>query len=77
MGLIVARDRDTAVRAAQMVVVSYEDVKKPVLTIEQALVEGGRDEIVTFAFTGTVEPAVLGDPEGIHIKHYIGYTCCQ
>ncbi|XP_063888909.1 uncharacterized protein LOC135115838 isoform X1 [Scylla paramamosain] len=64
VGLIVARDRDTAVRAAQMVVVSYEDVKKPVLTIEQALAEGGRDEIVTFAVTGTVEPAVLGDPEG-------------
>lgn len=64
--MIVAQDRDTAVRAAKMVEVTYEDVKKPVVTIEQALAEGGRDEVLTLAFTGSVEPAVIGDPEGIH-----------
>lgn len=64
VGMIVAQDRDTAVRAAKMVEVTYEDVKKPVVTIEQALTEGGRDEVVTLAFTGSVDPAVIGDPEG-------------
>ncbi|KAK7082852.1 hypothetical protein SK128_018427, partial [Halocaridina rubra] len=37
IGLIVAKDRDTAVRAARLVVVEYEDVKKPVVALRYAV----------------------------------------
>ena len=69
VGLIVARDRDTAVRAARMVLVSYGDMKKPVVTIKDALAEGGRDELAINFITGKVEPAVLGDPEGTSLNY--------
>nr|XP_053654156.1 uncharacterized protein LOC128703486 [Cherax quadricarinatus] len=37
IGLVVAKDRDTAYHAAKLVIVEYEDVKKPILTIKDAL----------------------------------------
>lgn len=65
VGLVVAQDRDTAVRAAQMVMVGYEDMQQPVLTIKDALAKGGRDVLAVDFITGKAEPAILGDPEGI------------
>lgn len=64
IGLIVAQDRDTAVRAARMVMVDYEDIQQPVLTIKDALAKGGRDALATNWITGKAEPVVLGDPDG-------------
>lgn len=40
VGLVVADTRETAVQAAKLVKVEYEDIKKPILTIEEALKEG-------------------------------------
>lgn len=65
VGLVVAKDRDTALRAARMVMVDYEDIKKPILTIKDALAQGGRDELAINFATGKAEPSVLGDPEGV------------
>lgn len=79
VGLVVAKDRDTAVRAAQMVMVGYEDIRQPILTIKDALAEGGRDELPVNFFTGKAEGSVLGDPEGVS---YSGgkvdiHSCCS
>ncbi|XP_045620965.1 LOW QUALITY PROTEIN: uncharacterized protein [Procambarus clarkii] len=62
VGLVVAEDRDTAVRAATLVKLEYEDIKKPILTIEEAL-EQGRNETVMNDITGKNEPYILGSPE--------------
>lgn len=67
VGLVVARNRDTAVRAARMVMVGYEDIKQPILTIKDALAAGGRDELAVNFMTGKAEPSVLGDPEGVSL----------
>ena len=39
IGLIVAEDRLTALRAAALVNVNYSNIQKPILTIDQALVK--------------------------------------
>ena len=39
IGLIVAEDRLTALRAAALVKVNYRNIQKPILTIDQALVK--------------------------------------
>lgn len=53
VGAIVAENRDTAVRAAKMVIVEYEDVRKPILTIKDAK-EAGKSATV-------MEDCHLGD----------------
>lgn len=68
VGLVVAKDRDTALRAARMVIVGYEDIRKPILTIKEALAEGGRDELAISFLTGKSEASVLGDPEGVSYR---------
>lgn len=65
VGLVVAKDRDTALRAAQMVMVGYDDIQQPILTIKDALAAGGRDEVAVNFVTGKAEASVLGDPEGM------------
>ncbi|XP_063609254.1 uncharacterized protein LOC134783340 [Penaeus indicus] len=62
IGLIVAKDRETAVSAAKLVTVEYEDIEKPALSIDEAL-EQGRDELAVNIMTGKREPHVLGDVE--------------
>ncbi|XP_042871766.1 indole-3-acetaldehyde oxidase-like [Penaeus japonicus] len=62
VGLIVANDRETAVRAAKLVNVEYEDIAKPALTIVEALQEG-REEVAVNIMTGKREPHSLGDVE--------------
>nr|XP_053649189.1 uncharacterized protein LOC128700182 isoform X1 [Cherax quadricarinatus]XP_053649190.1 uncharacterized protein LOC128700182 isoform X1 [Cherax quadricarinatus]XP_053649191.1 uncharacterized protein LOC128700182 isoform X1 [Cherax quadricarinatus]XP_053649192.1 uncharacterized protein LOC128700182 isoform X1 [Cherax quadricarinatus] len=56
LGLIVADQRATALRAAKQVIVEYEDIKKPILTIKEAL-QQGRSKIVMS------EPYIFGNPE--------------
>ncbi|XP_070000799.1 uncharacterized protein [Penaeus vannamei] len=63
LGLMVARDRDTAVRAAKMVTVQYEDVKKPILTIKEAIKEN-RVSVGIDMFTGKEATATLGNADG-------------
>nr|BAS67018.1 aldehyde oxidase [Penaeus japonicus]BBC28100.1 aldehyde oxidase [Penaeus japonicus] len=63
LGLVVARDRDTAVRAAKMVTVHYEDVRKPILTIKDAIHQN-RSSVAANFFTGKAESLTLGDTEG-------------
>lgn len=64
VGLVVAKDRDTAVRAAKLVTVEYEDVKKPVLNIREAI-QSGRLEVNIDPVTGKpVETQKFGNPEG-------------
>lgn len=60
---MVARDRDTAVRAAKMVTVQYEDVKKPILTIKEAIKEN-RVSVGIDMFTGKEATATLGNADG-------------
>ncbi|KAG7171465.1 Indole-3-acetaldehyde oxidase-like [Homarus americanus] len=62
IGLIVADTRDIALRAAKLVQVEYEDIKKPVLTIEEAL-KAEREEMVMNTLTGKKEPYTFGNPE--------------
>ncbi|KAK7027383.1 hypothetical protein SK128_013597 [Halocaridina rubra] len=63
VGLIVADTRDTAVKAAKLVKVEYEDVKKPILTIEEALQEQDRTKICDNLITGKREPYQFGNVE--------------
>ncbi|XP_064107764.1 uncharacterized protein LOC135216406 [Macrobrachium nipponense] len=62
IGLVVADTRGTAVRAAKLVRVEYEDIQKPILTIEEALKQG-RSELCENLKTGKREPQVFGDIE--------------
>lgn len=62
IGLMVAKDRDTAYRAAKLVIVEYEDVKKPILTIKEAL-KAGRHHMAMNIFLGKSEPFTFGDAE--------------
>lgn len=64
IGLMVAKDRDTAYRAAKLVIVEYEDVKKPILTIKEAL-KAGRHHMAMNIFLGKSEPFTFGDAEGL------------
>lgn len=62
IGLVVAKDRDTAYHAAKLVIVEYEDVKKPILTIKDALKAGKKHTSMNF-ITNTREPYTLGNAE--------------
>lgn len=62
VGLIVADHPDIAYHAAKLVKVSYEEVKKPVLTIAEALKEG-RSEMLMNHVTNKKEPFTFGNPE--------------
>lgn len=63
IGLVVAKDRETAVRAAKLVTVEYEEIEKPTLTIDEA-VKQGREELAVNFMTGKREAQTLGDIEG-------------
>ncbi|XP_068204134.1 uncharacterized protein [Palaemon carinicauda] len=60
VGLVVANTRDTAIKAAKLVRVKYDDIKKPILTIEEAL-KVGRHEVCVNHETGKREPLLFGD----------------
>lgn len=62
IGLVVAKDRETAVRAAKLVTVEYEEIEKPTLTIDEA-VKQGREELAVNFMTGKREAQTLGDIE--------------
>lgn len=69
LGLVVARDRDTAVRAAKMVTVQYEDVQKPILTIKEAIKQN-RVNVATDMITGEEGILTFGDADG-----RLGWIC--
>ncbi|KAK7021793.1 hypothetical protein SK128_010782 [Halocaridina rubra] len=63
VGVIVAKDRDTAVRAAKLVHVQYKGISSPVLTIEHAR-QANRRTPALDVVTGTQDPILLGDFDG-------------
>ncbi|CAL4088500.1 unnamed protein product [Meganyctiphanes norvegica] len=60
IGLIVAEDRDIAVKAAKLVQIEYSDIETPVLTIQEAL-EKGRYELAEDWQTGEAEEFTKGN----------------
>lgn len=56
IGLVVATSADAAYQGASAVVVQYDSVQKPTLTIQDAITEG----TVSLA----MEPVVMGNVEG-------------
>lgn len=59
-----AKDRDTAIRASKLVTVEYEDIKKPVLNLREAI-QHGREEVIYDFVTGQPAAAkTFGNPEG-------------
>ncbi|XP_068235894.1 uncharacterized protein [Palaemon carinicauda] len=62
IGVVVARDRDTAVRGTRLVRVQYDNIKKPILTIQEAI-ENGKKVIGPNISTGKMEPYEFGNYE--------------
>ncbi|XP_064098256.1 uncharacterized protein LOC135209209 [Macrobrachium nipponense] len=62
IGAVIARDRDTAVRASRLIKVQYDDVKKPILTIQDAIANG-KKVMGPNITTGKIEPYDFGNYE--------------
>lgn len=65
MALVVADRQDTAVWAAKLVKVEYEDIRKPILTFHDALPHPERvDAPINFVTKEKDKPYILGNPDG-------------
>ncbi|XP_068204376.1 uncharacterized protein [Palaemon carinicauda] len=62
VGAIVAENRDTAVRAAKMVIVEYEDLQEPILTIKKAKESGRRAPVIEDLHLGDFAKAFKESP---------------
>lgn len=67
VGVVVAEDRNTAICAATLVKVEYEDIQKPVLTIKDAI-KAGRVKVAVNFVTSKTETSRQGDAEGVSRK---------
>lgn len=67
VGMVVAEDRNTAICAAALVKVEYEDIQKPVLTIKEAI-QAGRVKVAQNFQTMKTETSRQGDAEGVSRK---------
>ncbi|KAK4312005.1 hypothetical protein Pmani_016533 [Petrolisthes manimaculis] len=80
VALVVADQQDTAVRAARLVKVEYEDIQTPILTFQDALPHPERvDTPISFLTGKKDEPHILGDPEVAvkEAKHTLKGTLLQ